>query len=73
MTDRYDAIRQQHPDLVLNLYGFTPRGPVTLEVIAPDGFRREWVGETAETVYDLAFPVEPTSDPDPAAAPDLFE
>lgn len=35
LTD-FDAVRAAHPDLVVNCYGMTPGGPVTLEIITPD-------------------------------------
>lgn len=59
MTD-FDAIRAAHPDLAISLYGYTPGGPVTLEVIDPEGFTATWSGPTAAAVLAQAFPPEPT-------------
>lgn len=55
MTD-YDAIRAAHPDLAISLYGYTPGGDVTLEVIDPEGFTAKWTGPTAAAVLAQAFP-----------------
>lgn len=62
MAERFDAIRAANPDLVVNLYGMTPGGPVTLELIAPDGFTAVYHGETAEAAFDQAFPPQETEE-----------
>lgn len=61
--DRFDLIRQQHPDLAINLYAMTPGGIVTLEIFTPDGSRFSWDAETAEAAFAMAFPA-PQSAPD---------
>lgn len=54
--ERFDALRAEHPNLIINLYAMTPRGVVTLEIITPDGQRYAWAAETAAAAYALAFP-----------------
>ena len=59
MSDRFDEIRSENPDLAINLYAMTPGGDVTLEVITPDGQNFTWVAPTAAEATALAFPAEP--------------
>lgn len=65
----FDDIRERHPDLAVNLYAMEPGGPVTLEIITPDGKTFTFRGETAQEAIDTAFPPEP----EPTPAPDIFE
>ena len=58
MSDRFDEIRSENPDLAINLYAMTPGGDVTLEVITPDGQTFSWSAPTAEAALELAFPDE---------------
>ena len=62
MSDRFDEIRSENPDLAINLYAMTPGGEVTLEVITPDGQNFTWVAPTAAEAIELAFPAEPEPD-----------
>lgn len=79
MTDRFDELRQQHPDLGFALYAMTPGGAVTLEVFTPDGQVYAFQGMTAHSVIDGAFPELaepepfPLPEPTPAPAGDIFE
>jgi len=61
----YDALRAAHPDLAVSLYGLTPNGPVTLEVITPDGAVFTWVAATAREAIAAAFPPKPDDAPVP--------
>ncbi len=73
-SPRYDEIRAQNPDLVVNLYGMTPGGPVVLELIAPDGFTATYRGETAEAAIAQAFPQPAADAPAPAEpTPSIFD
>ena len=67
MSDRFDEIRSENPDLAINLYAMTPGGDVTLEVITPDGQNFTWVAPTAAEATALAFPADP--EPDAEAPP----
>ena len=60
MSDRFDEIRSENPDVAINLYAMTPGGDVTLEVITPDGQNFTWAASTAAAAIELAFPAEPT-------------
>lgn len=73
--ERFDALRAENPDLIINLYAMTPRGVVTLEVITPDGETYSWTAETAAEVYVLAFPETgmPTSTEASVIATDIFD
>lgn len=55
MSD-FDTIRENNPELAVNLYAMTPGGVVTLEIITPDGASFTWAGETAEAAIEAAFP-----------------
>ena len=72
--ERFDALRAENPDLIINLYAMTPRGVVTLEVITPDGETYSWTAETAAQAYVMAFPerVEPVPEAS-AIATDIFD
>lgn len=69
MSDRFDEIRSENPDLAINLYAMTPGGGVTLEVITPDGQNFTWAAATAAAAMELAFPAEPGPDIDEPPAP----
>lgn len=61
LTD-FDAIRAAHPDLVVNLYAMDVGGPVTLELIVPDGRSYTFTGPTARAAIELAFPAPDVSE-----------
>lgn len=71
MSDRFDEIRSENPDLAINLYAMTPGGDVTLEVITPDGQNFTWAASTAAAAIELAFPAEPEPDADEPQPADL--
>jgi len=58
-VERFDRLREEHPDLILNLYAMQPSGPVTLEIITPDDKSYTFNGLTAAAAMAAAFP-EPT-------------
>ena len=64
MSDRFDEIRSENPDLAINLYAMTPGGGVTLEVITPDGQNFTRAAPTAAEAIELAFPADPEPDAD---------
>lgn len=70
---RYDDIRAANPDLRISIYGMTPGGPVTLEVITPDEQTFTWTADTADGACDMAFPPEPTDKEITDAAPSIFD
>ena len=61
LTD-FDAIRAQHPDLAMALYAYEPGGPVTLEILTPDGRSYTFTGPTARAAIELAFPAPDVSE-----------
>ena len=69
MSDRFDEIRSENPDLAINLYAMTPGGDVTLEVITPDGQNFTWTAPTAMGAMAIAFPADPEPDADEPPAP----
>lgn len=62
----YDDVRAANPDLVVNLYGMDPTGPVTLELILPTGEVFTFQAETAAAAIALAFPA-------PEPVPSVFD
>lgn len=71
----FDEIRAAHPELGLTLYAIEPGGPVTLEVITPDGGLFTWRAATAEAALAEAFPPDDLgqAEPEPpATAVDIF-
>ncbi len=62
--ERFDRLRETHPDLAINLYAMEPGGLVTLEIITPDGTTYTFAGATAESAMLVAFPDtgQPTQD-----------
>lgn len=64
----YDEIRARYPDLAISIYGLTPGGPVTLEIIAPDEKSYTFTGPTQQTVLDMAFPPAPPVSDQPTDA-----
>lgn len=61
-----DDIRAAYPHLGTALYAYTPLGPVTLEILPPDGGKPiQFVAQTEAAAVALAFPDE---EPEPAAA-----
>jgi hypothetical protein len=76
MSDRFDEIRSENPDLAINLYAMTPGGDVTLEVIESDvnndgqSITYTWTAPTAAEVMALAFPADPEPDADVDAPPE---
>lgn len=65
MASDFDAIRAANPELAISLYALEPGGPVTLEVIAPDGFSSTWAAPTAQQALAMAFPDEPEQPDEP--------
>ena len=74
-VDRFDALRKEHPDLIMNLYAMTPRGDVSFEIITPDGQAYTFHGATAAAAMLSAFPlVEAPDEPlPPTPAPSIFD
>lgn len=54
-----DEARAANPELGMALYCYEPGGPVTLEILTPDGQTFTWIGATETAVLALAFPPEP--------------
>lgn len=72
--ERFDALRAENPELIINLYAMTPRGVVTLEVITPDGETYSWTAETAAQAYVMAFPERVEQAPEASViATDIFD
>ena len=69
--ERFDVIREQNPELRLNIYAMEPGGPVTLEVITPDDGVFSFTAPTAAAAIAKAFP-EPDAEPDTTDYPDVF-
>lgn len=57
--ERFDRLREEQPDLIINLYAMQPGAAVTLEIITPDDKTYTFHGATAAAAMALAFP-EPT-------------
>jgi hypothetical protein len=51
-----DDLRRQEPDVGAAIYALEPGGPVTLEVLMPDGQMFSWVAATVAEVFSQAFP-----------------
>lgn len=62
LTD-YDDVRAANPDLLVSVYGMTPGGPVTLEIITPDGKAFTFTGATARAAIARAFPPDVSEKP----------
>lgn len=56
-----DDLRAAFPDLGFALYGYDPRGPVTLEVFASEGVFK-FVAPTEAEAIAAAFPQAPDDD-----------
>lgn len=73
-SNSLDAARAAFPKLGLALYAYDASGPVTLEVLAADGQRFEFIGPTEAAVIARAFPSltepEPTT---PSTTPNVFD
>lgn len=73
-----DDLRAEHPALGFAVYAYEPRGPVVLEIHAPDGALYTFPGPTLEAAIAAAFPppaplpaplpVPPRPTPEPPAA-----
>lgn len=54
-----DDIRAAYPHLGLACYAYAPHGPVTLEILPPDGGKPiKFVGPTEAAAVAAAFPAE---------------
>jgi hypothetical protein len=70
-----DAVRERFPAFALALYALEPGGPITLEILAPDGESFTFTGPTEAAVLERAFPdmTPAAAEPDsPAAELDIF-
>jgi len=52
----FDEARARNPGLALTLYALDPLGPVTLEIISPEGEIFKFESDTGQGALDLAFP-----------------
>lgn len=64
----FDDIRAQHPDLAVSAYALEPGGPVTLEILTPDGSAYTFTQATLAEAVAVAFPP-----PAPVAAASIFD
>lgn len=70
-TCSIDAIRAAYPHLGVALYAYEPKGPVTLELLAPDGQTFPFAAPTAHEAAVKACPelfaavAEPAPEPSP--------
>lgn len=74
--DLFDRIRRVHRWSGLAVYAYEPGGPVTLEVLTPDGQTYAWTAPTLREAAARAFPdLMPGEEPAPAEAPaiDIFD
>ncbi len=71
----FDDIRTNHPDLAVSAYALEPGGPVTLEVLTPDGVAYTFTRPTLLEAIELAFPApeRPSAEPTPAPAASIFD
>ena len=67
-TCSLDAARDENPALGFALYAYEPGGPVTLEIIDPDGQIFSFVGATASEALAIAFPPAPPEPATPSAS-----
>lgn len=65
----FDELRARFPNVGLALYAIEPGGPVTLEIISPDGSVFPFEADTAAAAIEAAFPPEPQ----PAAESNIFD
>lgn len=70
-TCSIDTIRAAYPHLGIALYAYEPRGPVTLELLAPDGQTFSFSAPTAEAAAVKACPElftveQPSAEPPPS-------
>lgn len=68
-----DDLRAALPDCGFALYAYEPGGPVTLEVITPDGETFTFAGPTAAAAIARALPRTPEPAAAPADLPDIFD
>lgn len=54
----WDELRAAHPELAFAVYAYEPGGPVTLEVLTPDGAAYVFKAETLDAAIAVAFPPE---------------
>lgn len=59
----FDEARAAHPQLGFALYALEPGGPVTLEILTPEGDLFSFPAETAEDALAGAFPAPPPALP----------
>lgn len=69
----FDEIRAAYPELAVTLYALEPGGPVTLEIIAPDGQVFTFKAETADDAIEMAWPSPPSVEPSPVPEPNVFD
>lgn len=65
-----DEARAAQPAFAMALYALEPGGPVTLEIITPDGQPFTFEGPTEAAVLSRAFPPAAAAAPPPEA--DIF-
>jgi hypothetical protein len=66
-TVTFDDIRAAHPDLAVSAYALEPGGPVTLEILTPDGASYTFTRPTLAEAVAVAFPPDrPSATPTPA-------
>lgn len=68
----FDDIRAANPELGLALYALEPGGPITLEIMAPDGQVYSFVAQTETEVLSIAFPPDAPAPTDPEPTTDIF-
>lgn len=62
-----DELRTSMPELGFALYAYEPSGPVTLEILAPDGQTFSFTGKTVSEAVAAAFPQPPPEEQAPTA------
>ena len=74
-TCSLDDLRRQNPDLGFAIYAYAP-GPLTLEILTPDGRTFPFKADTLDEAIALAFPERAAPEAPPAeptdAATDIF-
>jgi len=68
----FDEIRAASPELCLAIYAMEPGGPVTLEILTPDGQVYSFKGATEAAVLLAAFPPDAPAPADPEPETDIF-